>query len=185
MRRRSSSPAAARRCANGSRMHRSTNSAETAVEPERFGRVFGAAKNSSPDFALQPVTGKMQQQHVVGRLCENRSSIATGCGTRVRCALLGRRSRRSGVAEHPPKRLGVRRGRPQVTSASCSYSSLAMIRAIRRPLKVRSPPWRACGSTCRSVVPARPHSPARVPTRRRQVPAAPRGLSPGRAAASP
>ncbi len=36
------------------RMHRWTKSAETAVEPSRFGRVLRAAKNNSPDSLFKP-----------------------------------------------------------------------------------------------------------------------------------
>jgi hypothetical protein len=95
-------------------MHLCTKSAETAVDPSLFGRVLDAAKNSSP-LALQPMTGKMHQQHVVGQafreqLFDMRLDDVGGLVAHH----LNSEITDLPVTEHPAERLGVRRRGQQV-----------------------------------------------------------------------
>ena len=87
------------------------------------------------------MTGKMQQQNVIGSaLCKQILNLRLDDVRWLVSDHLHGEAANLPVAEHSPKRLGVRPGASRLLSPSCSYSSLAMIRAFRCPLTMRSPP---------------------------------------------
>src|SRR6266516_6403537 len=122
------------------RMHRCTKSAEIAVEPSRFGRVLRAAKNSSPDSLFSPWQEKCNSSTSSGRLSEKSSSICPWirCAASL-CTTCTVKSPTRGSPSTLPSASASAAGARRCRKPSCSYSSLATIRALRWPVTAHPP----------------------------------------------